>query len=375
MTSYCGECGSELGDVGNFCPECGAAQLQGIPQAELASADASVQPIVPPPVSSAISGKFMIAAALGLVGLGGVYFAIREPGSADSSTTSSSPPSVSSNIIPSTNGLSREDAAKLIGASQQIQFLRNNIPTTPGAWQAANQQGILSDWTLSQDAQREIADFRQGQMQIGESANIAVDVTGITGPDEGQIKQVEFAWSYTSMPSLAKRFAVSGGTGKAIFQKYDDGWRLKESSTQNYADAMQLTQSEMAAADADAARQTAKSDAQSARLAQSKTPSTVVRSFSFPEYGRQVPQQVIITDVNVKWLDAIGEWSVYWFGDVKAIREVIWRPTGEKMGYEILTEFSRSRIPAPKGQTEEIYNAVSEAFSDWKSRYPDLVKH
>lgn len=47
--------------------------------------------------------------------------------------------------------------------------------------------------------------------------------------DGDQTKRVaDFSWQYKELPKYSSVLAASGGTGKAVFRLYDDGWRLTE---------------------------------------------------------------------------------------------------------------------------------------------------
>lgn len=48
------------------------------------------------------------------------------------------------------------------------------------------------------------------------------------GEKNASTRSVEFEWRYTDLPSLVRRIAVERGTGNAVLQLYDDGWRLTE---------------------------------------------------------------------------------------------------------------------------------------------------
>ena len=61
-----------------------------------------------------------------------------------------------------------------------------------------------------------------------------IEVTGIRTVNEGNTARVEFAWNYTSEPIWDELIKAGWNvapaskirSGEAVFQLYDDGWRL-----------------------------------------------------------------------------------------------------------------------------------------------------
>jgi len=60
-----------------------------------------------------------------------------------------------------------------------------------------------------------------GSIRLNKPVDVRVRVTGIRNGSAA-----EFTWEYAGLPSIAKRYAIKGGTGTALFNLYDDGWRL-----------------------------------------------------------------------------------------------------------------------------------------------------
>lgn len=139
--------------------------------------------------------------------------------------------------------LSRDEAAQLIRSSPEVQERLNNIPILRGAIDNGAAQGL---WDVEGNrisfrsaAAAEISgmntntiQLRQGQLRQG--ADITVDVTGMASIfDSETMKEAQFRWFYSALPRLTRRFAISGGDGRATFRLYDDGWRLERIDISN----------------------------------------------------------------------------------------------------------------------------------------------
>ena len=59
--------------------------------------------------------------------------------------------------------------------------------------------------------------------------SLQIEPTGISGyGSDDNRKVVEFTWNQVDVPGVIKQFAVTRGAGRAILQRYDDGWRVKD---------------------------------------------------------------------------------------------------------------------------------------------------
>lgn len=64
---------------------------------------------------------------------------------------------------------------------------------------------------------------------ISTSVDIDINITGTTDSLVGAgVKEAQFQWKYSDIPSVVKRFVIIGGVGRAYFRRYDDGWRLED---------------------------------------------------------------------------------------------------------------------------------------------------
>jgi hypothetical protein len=127
--------------------------------------------------------------------------------------------------------LSRGSAEEFIEASEQVKSQATNVVGNSGYLAAGDEQGL---WTIDEGnilltprAAKEISGISGSQIFPVENSSINVIVTGIAeNPSSEKIKTAEFTWKYENISPLVRRLAVSGGNGVAIFQLYDDGWRL-----------------------------------------------------------------------------------------------------------------------------------------------------
>ncbi len=140
--------------------------------------------------------------------------------------------------------LDRSTAQHILLEHASVQSLRKNIPLhISGLDKAINQEFLVRDrdgsnpslTSLSQPVLESASSLSLG---VKVPLTVEIDVTGITSAlpalqataDQSSIRLVEFNWQYKNVNSLLRRFCISGGSGKALFQRYDDGWRLKDVS-------------------------------------------------------------------------------------------------------------------------------------------------
>ncbi len=72
------------------------------------------------------------------------------------------------------------------------------------------------------------------------------EVTGITDAATGKgVKEAQFVWEYSELPSLVRRFVIKGGKGTAYMRLYDDGWRTDEINLETTDEPIQLTKEEI----------------------------------------------------------------------------------------------------------------------------------
>lgn len=268
------------------------------------------------------------------------------------------------------NDLSRSDAQKMIETHEQVTQLKTNVSTFRESLQEAESQGVLFDEGLTSDAAGEIVswDVRQGVIYLTNPAEIEVEITGITEPS-GQnqnTRQANFNWIYKDLPPITKRFAANGGNGEASFILYDDGWRLERLLVRSNRERVQLTQSEIEAIEKG---QKAASEKQAERrryVEQSWTPTKVIDTISFPEYGRSVPQTIVVSDTDVKYLAATGATDTIWFGQITKINR------SDRNERRVAVGATWLPGPNDRAVNDKIAVTIEGALAEWRKKYPDL---
>jgi hypothetical protein len=236
--------------------------------------------------------------------------------------------------------LSRSAAQTLIRASDAFQRFTQTIPLHARATEDGLEQGI---WRLDSDrvvlaekATATISSAARDSIVLKSAASIKVVVTGISDvPGTTNQKEALFTWEYDQLPSIARRFAVKGGNGRAIFRLFDDGWRLETAAAQADAGGFVLSAQEndeiAADMEAEATRRRLAQEAVIAaaaalkrRIHESKIPTRAIEEYSFRRspytYTNPPEYYVKITDANVVFKDFDGlEWTV-WFGNIEEVK-------------------------------------------------------
>jgi hypothetical protein len=133
-------------------------------------------------------------------------------------------------------------AKTLIDQAEDKQVSTKVIPMHPNAMSMYLAQGFMSNNELKSKFDAHARFSKHGGLEIKEPSTISIDITGIADdPSVIGIKQAEFTWAYDSLPSIVKRFAIKGGTGKATFKLYDDGWRIQDVNFENSKEPFPLT--------------------------------------------------------------------------------------------------------------------------------------
>jgi hypothetical protein len=167
--------------------------------------------------------------------------------------------------------LSRGKAEALISQSKDMQALRTSVPLYSGGYKKGIQQGmwreefndqrrrrltVLTDkgkGSFKEISQVGLFGFGAEQRFVAPVAEIkvpSVKVTGIAKEGDTQ-RSVDFSWTYVDLPSVVKRFVVAGGSGKASFKLFDDGWRLDQIGGAVADEAVSLSDKEKAEEQAD----------------------------------------------------------------------------------------------------------------------------
>ena len=243
-----------------------------------------------------------------------------------------------------------------------------------------------------------------------------LQITGITDvPIGDNMKEVQFSYSNAGLPMPLRGLAAGGGTGVAVFRKYDDGWRLETVHVEHVFDASKLSASESDGykkAVSDIQLEASKKRAQ--LLAEWRVPTTTVRAFDrdvfFWEAGGSTGGRVTslkVSDVGITmtliYTYAGGPMSegapviaTLTFGDIstqlyasRSGGEFDAPPSGASSACSgcavILRGGSPKRPDSPSsmwgfvslyfmaGDRDVFVQTVNEAQSRWKAKYEDVL--
>lgn len=135
--------------------------------------------------------------------------------------------------------LDRPLAEKLLKENETILAFQNNIPLHENAdsigqrlrWWEKLEDGF-STQALENGLNKDFTRLELGRMiQAGvvAPAPIDIEVTGIIKSNSEVTAIAEFNWRYRDLNPRIAYIAIEGGVGKAMFQRYDDGWRISNS--------------------------------------------------------------------------------------------------------------------------------------------------
>ena len=136
--------------------------------------------------------------------------------------------------------LSRQDATKLIETNSKLSEYKSNLLLHDNA----ERQGVALGWwemeggavvnlsstirSEGSEIKRAMFGFGNAYMVLNKPARVSITVTGIAGDKNQTSRSVVFDWQYSDLQPFSRRIAVQGGTGQAMFQLFDDGWRMVE---------------------------------------------------------------------------------------------------------------------------------------------------
>ncbi len=299
--------------------------------------------------------------------------------------------------------LSRQDAARLLETSTKLGEYKANLLLQDNA----EQQGIALGWWQMQGGavtnlsprirsegsvvKRAMFGFGNAYLVLNTPAAISVTVTGIAGDKNQTTRTVDFDWQYKDLQPLSRRIAIQGGKGNAVFQIYDDGWRLAELlsmtlSSSPYPLSEQEKQDLAKDLAAEHERRAAAEQVAAAakrhfaeRFQLSKTPTKILRQFDLEKITGlgYVLTSIKITDVGVeiasreKLMSKLYDHGsrMYLYGNM--LRK-----------YTPASEFNDGFLDlggAPTGlllkgaEVKEIPDAVNDAHLGWRQMYPDVI--
>lgn len=301
--------------------------------------------------------------------------------------------------------LSRQDAAKLIENNNKFGQYKSNLLLQENAvpqgmafgwWQMQGGSVINLSPTIQSEGsaiERAMFGFGNAYMVLNKPAQISVTVTGIEGDNKQTTRGVAFDWKYKDLPPLSRRIAVQGGQGEALFQLFDDGWRMVElqpiTVSKSPYPLSQQDQQDMAK-DVDSERNRRATAEQAAaeakraldeRIRLARTTTRVLSRHTLDAthgtWGKMIVD-FTVTDVSVQIHQQFKQG---------------FRPAEER--YEMLfSQFQRPYVPAGydnndyfwvgmtfltdrglKGspQHTEIINAVNKSFSEWQTTHAQLI--
>lgn len=229
-------------------------------------------------------------------------------------------------------------------------------------------------------------------------AEVKIKVNGITG--SGLDMQAEYTWEYVNLPVVVKRLITIGGTGKANFKLYDDGWRLKENYYAYWDGFGGLTNKEGVELTNIINGYTAKAEIKEKRLLESQTPTQQIGSFKlhrivqtgYSPVDASPSADVEVSDVNITVtptehanVGQVGQ-SVVWFGDIITIEKSY---NSDKNAHIISLALGKQQ-PVPgvtvafnqplyekelqlssdsESDISKVYEVFSSAFKRWREKY------
>lgn len=256
--------------------------------------------------------------------------------------------------------LSRDDAAKLIAASNNFQQLRSSILFRVQWDQTANSEGVITSYSGFYCT---VTDPRLLAMLTSANCNSftanlrqpvttpSIEVTGVTDAvppaNSAKIKEVQFSWTYHNVPGPLNRFIVSGGTGRALIRLYDDGWRLenldlspnintsyglseaeKAEAQQQMAIRQEELNREAERAQLEAARVGAEQERVTVIIGNSKTNTgQPIGSFALQSRNKAEVISVFNTGIQLPFIQPVPGGAYFWFGNFYSISPVGTRGT------------------------------------------------
>ena len=276
--------------------------------------------------------------------------------------------------------LSRNDAQRRILAYPQARNLAHVIPVVPGEFRKGFGQGLWTQQGLTEKGRRDFVAASETELTLCNPADVTIEVTGIAGvPMTQDIKEVQFAWAYRDISSVAKRFAVRGGVGTADFRLYDDGWRLDTAQFSTSPEPMTLTRAEQQAEIQDAeeeqerlrlaAEVEQRKRAQLEALQQQSRQSTRIlldEEFIYQNPVKRYDQHVVISDVDIAFINEMRDERNrrIWFGDIGAFE------AGTYEGQSFINIGGRDAIYFNSAdQRDRVLKIAQTALADWSSKF------
>lgn len=133
--------------------------------------------------------------------------------------------------------LDRPLAERLIRENEAIIELQNKVTLNKNAetiGQRFRWWNRLTDGFSSQSLERGLnkefikifVNWEVGYVELTTPVQIAIEVTGVSTSKDDVRGLAEFKWRYQDLKPYVAYLAGEGGNGKAMLQRYDDGWRI-----------------------------------------------------------------------------------------------------------------------------------------------------
>lgn len=330
--------------------------------------------------------------------------------------------------------LSRDDAATLISGSNNFQRLRSSIPFRNQWDQTAHNEGVIAGYSgryCSIADQRLLALLKDSNCSTFTAelrqpvSTPTIVVTGLTDAvlpsNSAKIKEVQFTWTYNSVPGPLNRFIISGGIGKALIRLYDDGWRLENLDLSPSTNAPYIlsesekkeAQQQMAMRQEELNREAeqARIEAERVRAEQERVAVVIKNSqinsaqpiaafnvllggSSFTKGNKPEIGQFVVGDAGLQFPAVRGrtDANYLWFGNLFAIAKQGSRQT--RPGFVTNEDYPAISVQVRDGKNgtsgsslamftyrgpvfeddatrDRFYATVVEAFNKWRSRFPE----
>lgn len=294
-------------------------------------------------------------------------------------------------IISCGNGLSRSKAERLIDGSPKFSEVKINTPLNRGGFEKGIHQGKWNtQGHLTSRGQNDFKRIEHGFIELVKPLDVVIEVTGITDMME-DVKAVMFAWTYKNIPSTVKRFIVEGGTGTAYFRKYDDGWRIEETTIGFSEVAVKQEPKEIEQEQKEEALIRQEAERMQAVLQKSKTRTKILSQYEFSSPTAigsvlYVTMEVSDVDLVVKEVDrdSYGGYTKgsksYWFGQIDNVQisddnKPICR---HKILVNMKTSDGKYYGPAwcssERSTLDELSSVISSAVAGWRTNNSEVVQ-
>ncbi len=272
----------------------------------------------------------------------------------------------------------------------------------PGAFARGVAQGLWTDGSpvLAPKANLLIGELNYDRLVPHKPLNILIISTGLADvPGTTNLKEAQFDWSYQNVPSVIKRFIALGGSGRAIFRLYDDGWRIEQLNVNVANQRPELTSDELRDEKSDTnaytelqakiseeKRRTEQKISEERRRAEQKiaeekriaaeklaeqvriarTETKVLRTWQYRNYSQII--KYTLTDVDLKKDD--GHYiSTIWLG---RIQNIGWGPSRLSISLDFRVEPGSVLIDGSEPELESIRKDITSATMNWWKRFNHL---